>query len=77
MPASELMNQGSHAPNTGRQAEANSGSVPMHAHVHDTHRRFDETTTYDTTMQHESAGARLLRVRPAVSVSFFVQLYLS
>ena len=35
MPASELMDQGSHAPDTGRQAEANSGSVPMHAHVHE------------------------------------------
>ena len=77
MPASELMNQGSHAPNTGRQAEANSGSVPMHAHVHDTHRRFDETTTYDAMIQDDSDGARLLRVRPARSVSFFVQLYLS
>ena len=28
-------------------------------------------------MQYDSDGARLLRVRPAVSVSFFVQLYLS
>ena len=34
MPANELTDQGSHAPDTGRQAE-NSGSVPMHAHVHD------------------------------------------
>jgi hypothetical protein len=48
MPASELMNQGSHAPNTGRQAEANSGSVPMHAHVHDT------TTDPPTVRRHDA-----------------------
>ena len=48
MPASEMMDQGSHAPNTGRQAEANSGSVPMHAHVHDHH----DTTRYGLSGTH-------------------------
>ena len=35
MPASGLMRRGSHAPSTDRQVQINSGSVPMHAHVHD------------------------------------------
>ena len=34
-PASELMRRGSHAPRPDRQVQVNSGSVPMHAHVHD------------------------------------------
>ena len=35
MPARGLMRRGSHAPSTDRQVPKNSGSVPMHAHVHD------------------------------------------
>ena len=34
-PASGLMRRGSHAPRPDRQVQVNSGSVPMHAHVHD------------------------------------------
>ena len=47
-PASGLMRRGSHAPRPDRQVQVNSGSVPMHAHAHDTTtdpptvRRFDD-----------------------------------